>query len=558
MSFTVLIADDEQLERDALCSVIDGISDGDWEILAAETGTEAIDIAGRHRIDLAFLDIAMPGRSGLEVAETIRRRGDTTAIVFVTAFDYFEYARTALRLHAEDYLVKPVEDDAVERIVRRVHDRWLREESLPSERRNDSERRTDDGTRHGDSADPGQERLSELIRFLELELLDDLIAGDTDGDDLVSAFGLLGISRIQGVAVVAKPELEAYPFRLETAGQRRTVVQRALRAIARAFEGAHRSVLTRAHIDLGYLIVLTSDTQDPGTLSGLVEPDALARIGDTVAGAVSIPVQLRGTMPFRSAAELSAQIRETRRRLFSPDDAHPVAWQELHPEAAAEQRILKALTDDDGAAARLGAEELWGLFVADGDGDPSGDEPVSEAGNAVSRRLPPDRLLLERANGTLSFLARALRAKGLDVPSDTAVVLDETVGDRRVLRGEFVRRIATFRDVSEGIPDDSIVRRVREFLRERYREEVGLTDIAGYIGLSESHCSREITRRFGTSFSHLLREHRLQVARRLLADDTRTIKEVADGAGFRDANYFSRVFQREYGMSPRDFRRTIV
>jgi len=553
MSFTVLIADDEQLERDALRTVIEGVSDGEWIVLAAATGTEATELIGNHRIDLAFLDIAMPGRSGLEVAETLRDRDATAAIVFVTAFDYFEYARTALRLHAEDYLVKPVEDDAVERIVRRVRDRRVREESLSSELHDDAREGPD-----RDSDGDGGKRLSELIRFLELELLDDLIAGDIDRDDLMPAFGLLGISRIQGIAIVAKPALEQYPFRLETAGQRRTVVQRVLRTIARELEGDRRSVLARAHDGVGYLIVLTADADDPGLPVGPAGTDALARIGTVAAEMASIPVQLGMTMPFRDAVELSVQIRETRRRLFSPDESPPLVRQELHREAAVEQRILKALTEDDGAAARGGAEELWGLIGADGDGDPRDDESVEGGGNDASPQVPSARILRDRANRTLAFLVRSLRARGCTVPPDSEVFLDDAGGDRRILRTEFIRRIGTLRGASDAVPDDGIVRRVREFLRDHFRDEIGLADVAGYLGLSESHCSREISRRFGASFSHLLREYRLQIARRLLTDDRSTIKEVAEGAGFRDANYFSRVFQREYGMSPREFRRTIV
>ncbi|MFW5642399.1 MAG: response regulator transcription factor [Alkalispirochaeta sp.] len=551
MPFTVLIADDEQLERDALRAVIEGTSDGVWRILSAATGTEAVTLVGRHRIDLAFLDIAMPGRSGLEVAEMIRERDDTAAIVFVTAFDSFEYARTALRLRAEDYLVKPVEDDAVERIVRRVYDRRTREVRRSAAR--GARGSTDSGAtqRPGEHAEgDGRERLSELIRFLELELLDDLIAGDGDDDDLISAFGLLGISRIQGIGVVVKPALEEYPFRLETAGQRRTVVQRMLRAVSLAFGGEDRTVLSRAHDDIGYLVVLTADTDDPGDLEVLLEPDSLARISDTAAQAVSISVRLSATAPFRTAAELSFRIREARRRLFNSDETCSPLRQELHPEAAAEQRILKALIDADESAARRGGEELWDLLASD--------EFLQEAESGAVGPGPTDQVVRDKANRTLSFLAHSLRARGLAVPTDRELLLDDASGDRRVLRAEFVRRISTLRDVSEGVPDDGIVRRVREFLRDRYRDEIGLTDVAGYLGLSESHCSRAISRRFGVSFSHLLREYRLQIARRLLAEEERTIQEVAEGAGFRDANYFSRVFHREHGMSPRGYRRTLV
>lgn len=555
MPFTVLIADDEQLERDALRAVVDRTSDVEWVLLSAATGTEAVDLAMRYRIDLAFLDIAMPGRSGLEVAEAIRSGDGAGAIVFVTAFDYFEYARTALRLHAEDYLVKPVEDDAVARIVRRVHDRWVREQS-PGAGTHDGGSGDTNGAANTDITD--RERMTELIRFLELELLDDLIAGDGNRDDLMPAFGLLGISRIQGAAIVVKPALEEYPFRLETAGQRRTVVQRVLRVVSRPFTGDGSTVLARAHDDIGYVIVLTPEAQDPRGVTVGPGGKLLARIADIATETVSIPVRLEATAPFRDAPELSLRIREARHRLFNPGGAAPPVRQELHPEAAVERRILKALIDNDVAGARRGGEELWGLLVTDGDMGLAGLVPGRGNGGGADLYVPTDRVVRDRANRSLSFLARTLRAKGLTVPSDTDILLDEAFGDRRGLHVEFIRRIVMLRDRSDGIPDDGVVRRVREFLQAHYCDEIGLADVAGYLGLSESHCSREISRRFGVSFSHLLREFRLRVARRLLAEESLTVREVADGAGFRDANYFSRVFHREYGMSPREYRRTLV
>lgn len=60
--------------------------------------------------DLLILDIAMPGMSGLEAAEEIRKMDVKAQIVFLTAFDEFSYAKKAISLHALDYLLKPVDE----------------------------------------------------------------------------------------------------------------------------------------------------------------------------------------------------------------------------------------------------------------------------------------------------------------------------------------------------------------------------------------------------------------------------------------------------------------
>jgi DNA-binding LytR/AlgR family response regulator len=79
----------------------------------AVNGREALELIARERPDVAFLDIKMPGTSGLEVAASLAH--DPLRIVFVTAFD--DYAIEAFEHHAVDYLLKPVSDERLLRTV---------------------------------------------------------------------------------------------------------------------------------------------------------------------------------------------------------------------------------------------------------------------------------------------------------------------------------------------------------------------------------------------------------------------------------------------------------
>jgi DNA-binding LytR/AlgR family response regulator len=81
----------------------------------AHSGTHALDVLHEQRPDIAFLDIRMPGLSGLAVAERVHHR---CRIVFVTAYD--EYALDAFEREAVDYLLKPVDDERLERTVARL------------------------------------------------------------------------------------------------------------------------------------------------------------------------------------------------------------------------------------------------------------------------------------------------------------------------------------------------------------------------------------------------------------------------------------------------------
>ena len=115
---TALIAEDEPLMRERLLGALKEV----WPELdvqcVAKNGIEALKLWNAHRPDIAFLDIRMPGKMGLEVAAEI---GDAAHIVFVTAYD--EYAVQAFQNGAVDYLLKPVETDRLVATIARLKKR---------------------------------------------------------------------------------------------------------------------------------------------------------------------------------------------------------------------------------------------------------------------------------------------------------------------------------------------------------------------------------------------------------------------------------------------------
>ncbi|MGE5838622.1 MAG: LytR/AlgR family response regulator transcription factor [Deltaproteobacteria bacterium] len=110
-----IIADDEAPLRQFLRARLAEV----WPELVicgeAKNGKEALDLIERHRPQIAFLDIRMPGLTGMEVAAKI---GGSCRIVFVTAFD--EYAVEAFEKEAVDYLLKPVSKKRLEKAVKRL------------------------------------------------------------------------------------------------------------------------------------------------------------------------------------------------------------------------------------------------------------------------------------------------------------------------------------------------------------------------------------------------------------------------------------------------------
>lgn len=108
--FDILIADDEEIENLVLKKKIAKFYGNAVSVRTAANGRAVRKSCIGKMPDLLILDIAMPGMSGLEAAEEIRKTDRKVQIVFLTAFDDFSYAKRAISLHALDYLLKPVDE----------------------------------------------------------------------------------------------------------------------------------------------------------------------------------------------------------------------------------------------------------------------------------------------------------------------------------------------------------------------------------------------------------------------------------------------------------------
>jgi YesN/AraC family two-component response regulator len=111
--YRVLIADDEPIERQVISKKIKGFFPNQVEIYLAQNGVEAVEQFKNNQCQIALLDIAMPGKTGLEAAEEIRIYDRDCSIIFLTAFDEFSYAKKAITVKALDYLLKPGCDEDI-------------------------------------------------------------------------------------------------------------------------------------------------------------------------------------------------------------------------------------------------------------------------------------------------------------------------------------------------------------------------------------------------------------------------------------------------------------
>lgn len=117
---TFVVAEDEERMRDYLARKVAELDPRFECVGSAADGEEAVDLIECRLPDLLLTDIKMPVLSGLELVERIRRANPDLRIVIVSGYSEFEYARRAIELGVDEYILKPVDVESLRETLRRV------------------------------------------------------------------------------------------------------------------------------------------------------------------------------------------------------------------------------------------------------------------------------------------------------------------------------------------------------------------------------------------------------------------------------------------------------
>ncbi len=113
----VLVVEDEEMIRRGIVLGVDWAALDCVVVGEAANGEEALEAVEKYAPSLIITDLKMPKMDGLEMLRRLRERGSGVYVIILTAYDSFDYARSALRLGAADYLLKPFHDGDLEQAV---------------------------------------------------------------------------------------------------------------------------------------------------------------------------------------------------------------------------------------------------------------------------------------------------------------------------------------------------------------------------------------------------------------------------------------------------------
>ena len=114
---------------------------------------------------------------------------------------------------------------------------------------------------------------------------------------------------------------------------------------------------------------------------------------------------------------------------------------------------------------------------------------------------------------------------------------------------------STVTDLSNA--GNSLLKKILAYIQEHDTEDLSLSTLAERYNISTSRLSTLIKKELGLSFSEYITARRMQKAKELLKDDSRSIEEIANAVGYHDYFYFTKVFKKTQGISPSKYRKSL-
>ena len=119
----VLLVDDEKLERVLIRKGYNWEENGFNIVGEAASGEDALEYINYHNVDIVITDINMPGMDGLQFTEKLLQKNPKCRVVIVTGFREFEYARKAIKLGVDEFLLKPVNIKEISEVMTKI--KWF-------------------------------------------------------------------------------------------------------------------------------------------------------------------------------------------------------------------------------------------------------------------------------------------------------------------------------------------------------------------------------------------------------------------------------------------------
>ncbi|KQX62657.1 response regulator transcription factor [Paenibacillus sp. Root444D2] len=513
--YKVLVVDDEPRVRRGLTSLIPKL-DSDWIVIGeAKNGYDALEAVKKEMPDLVITDIRMPHMNGLDLLSHLKEY--PVHVVILSGYGYFEYAQTAVKYGAFDYLLKPLKPEDIESVLRRVkQDRQLfpAVSQTSSSRPNYSKLWKDWLLGLQEEKEPPK-LLSPLfpidistfrIMVIEVDLIDELINEDQWGDRQLVLFAVRNI--VQDVTGM------------------------------RANSDSHFLFVSGAQ--LFFLTINEDDTRQLAKTS-IEEVRRWLKISISIgiSDATDSYLELPGILQHARVALQNKWLYGCG-TISDYDDLKMEDIIEVGYPNGLEMELIKAI--------RGGQSDQFSLVL-------------TEFIETVKQRNVSFRLFRRFCLQLVSSVIRlTYEQKMYDlVIENLARPID--LFDKNFTLEEYVEFMEKLiescilsMEWNKTQKQNRTIEKALSFLQSNYSQDISLEDAARHVQMNPSYFSTYFKLETGSSFVESLTGLRMEKAKTLMMDSGLRLYEIAQMVGYQEVKYFSRLFKKKMGVTPVEYR----
>ncbi len=496
MIFHLLIVDDEAATRRGLSSFFDwGSIDCDVTATACD-GAEAIEIIKSTPVDIVITDVKMPVTDGLELARYIYENHPQIAVIILTGYAEFEYARTAIRYNVSSFLLKPTPKDEIVAAVKEAQQRII------VSKRQDSIAKSE-------------------LAFLKDQFLQELTYGSVseDTDKRLEQFHIS-----LDYYYIAAFRLDGAPSELNQLKE--LIIQQKSNSFCFRYNNLILSV---------YFY------------------EELASVMENCQEIVRIPEQLYSMKVFVGVSSLHHGAAEFSTATF--EAIHTLSLTFYSPSSIAVFDAAEGRIDNI-----LSAEDTLSLYELENAIRQRDFQAVSAVTSALFLKLKSNFVNENDAKSICSYIYyltfRVLAKSGHALPSEEHLAQIGRATDIFQLEDIIKRLLAFAREelTSSDREYSGYVQQAITYIREHPADELTLDDIAQHTHMNSSYLSRIFKKECGCSVTEYITTIRMEKAKELLETTNLLTYEIAEQIGVNEPSYFSMLFKKYAGLTPTEYR----
>ena len=531
----VFLVEDEIVVRESIRQMIPWMKFGFELCGEAGDGEMALPMIQRQKPDLVITDIRMPFMDGLELSRMVKKDLPGTKIVIISGYHDFEYAKAAISIGVEQYLLKPVSRQEFLGVLKKIRDCYDKENAqrIYYEEFEKEMRQYEQQSRRDffGKLVSGKYSLNEIYEQ----------AAQQQIDIMASAYNIV-LFQISGK--------EQQRLWTEYFSQTELEIWERIKSYIKEQE---EYLIFRNHV-FGYAVVVKGT---PENIESLTEECVQYLKGYMEEGnvtwflAVGEPVERLSMLSksYRSAVQVFT-LRYTR-----PNQC--ITYQQLEEQRAGDREVN--LKEIDAAVMDT---EVVHTFLGNGlleDTESFVDDYFSMIGeNALQSRMFRQYVVLNIHFCTMSFVTKLGYDNEMIDSGQEIEQMGSTLAQARKAVINLLRQGIKLRDESSKSRNRTMMGRALEFIQENYTDpEMSLNRAASVANVSANHFSALFSQEMGQNFIEYLTELRMKKAKELLRCTSMRSGQIALEIGYKDSHYFSFLFKKTQGCTPSDYRNQI-